>query len=113
MSRDQKDQRQKSPDWQVTAFLPGDIIIETDCNSGEKRKLGKSKCICGQPVLIQLHGNSGRRDGKRVFYPDEPDTGRDAFRCKTCLRPVAESVPGAEHETPANQNTAKKRQCHW
>lgn len=35
MSCNQKVQRQKAPDWQVTAFLPGDIIIETDCNSGE------------------------------------------------------------------------------
>lgn len=77
-------------------------------NTGEKRKLRKSTCICGQPVLIQLHGNSLRLDGKRVFYPDELDTGKDAFRCKTCLRPVSESVPGAEYETP----TEEKRQCH-
>lgn len=90
-------QRLVNPDWQVTALLPGDFIIETDCNSGQKRRLKQSRCRCGQSVLIELEGNPGRRDGKRVFYPDGPDKGWDAFRCKSCHAPVAESVPGAEY----------------
>ena len=28
-------------DWQVTAILPGGIYIETDCNSGEQRRIEK------------------------------------------------------------------------
>jgi hypothetical protein len=62
-----------------------------------KNLIVESKCRCGQPVLISLEGNPSRRDGKRVFYPDEPDTGWSAFRCKKCKEPVSKSVPGAEY----------------
>lgn len=86
-----------SPDWQVLALLPGGFIVDIDCNSGRKRRLKESQCRCGQDVLIQLEGNRLRLDGKRVFYPDEPDKGADAFRCKSCHAPVSESVPGAEY----------------
>lgn len=105
LKRQMADMRSKSdvervvrPDWQITTILPGDYLIETDCNSGRKRRLKKSKCSCGQPVLIQLSGATGRRDGKRVFYTDEVNEGWDAFRCKSCHKPVHESVPGAEYD---------------
>lgn len=71
--------------------------LEADCNIARTQHLEESQCRCGQQVLIQLHGNPGRKDGKRVFYPDEPDRGADVFRCKSCHAPVAESVPGAEY----------------
>ncbi|AJF08214.1 hypothetical protein [Geoalkalibacter subterraneus] len=86
------------PDWQVVEKISEDCFYEVDQHTGRKRKIEKSRCCCGQPVLIEREGNLGRGDGKRVFYPDEPDLGWDAFRCKSCHAPVSESVPGAEYE---------------
>jgi len=83
-------------DWQVTAILPNNMLVETDCNSGTKRTLKKSSCSCGQPVLIEYDSTPCRTDGKRIFYPDSDDTGRCAFRCKQCKEPVHITVPGAE-----------------
>ena len=59
----------------------------------------ESRCKCGQPVLIEFpfaSRTTRRADGKRIFYPDEPDGGWCAFRCKSCGEPVPQSVPGAE-----------------
>lgn len=67
------------------------------CNDVSESEIIESKCRCGQDVLISLSGNSGRKDGKRIFYPDEPDEGWTALRCKSCLSLVSESVPGAEY----------------
>ena len=89
-------------DWQITAILPDDMLVETDCNSGEKRTLRKSACSCGQPVLIEYDAHSCRADKKRIFYPDQDDAGWCAFRCKRCHQPVSETVPGAEYGVPHN-----------
>lgn len=89
-------------DWQITTVYSDDLLEETDCNSGEKRTLRKSRCRCGQPVLIEYNAHSCRADKKRVFYPDQKDTGWCAFRCKKCHNPVSETVPGAEYGEPHN-----------
>lgn len=64
------------------------------------KNIEKSTCSCGQPMLIERNANSCRADKKRVFYPDQEDTGFCVFRCKSCHQPVSESVPGAEYEKP-------------
>ena len=85
-----------SRDWQVTAILSDDLFIETDCNSGDKRKIRKSRCECGNPVLIEYNTTGFRKDGKRIFYPGRDEDGYHVFRCEKCRRPVDESVRGAE-----------------
>jgi len=86
-----------SHDWQITAILSDEIFIETDCNSGRKRRIRKTSCKCGQPFLIEYDAPlTCRRDGKRIFYPDDV-AGMCAFRCRNCLEPVHETVPGAEY----------------
>ncbi len=92
-------------DWQITSILPNDMLVETDCNSGVTRKLRKSRCSCGQAVLIEYDARTCRADGKRIFYPDIEDAGWCAFRCKQCHQPVNESVPGAEFGQPLNAKT--------
>lgn len=71
------------------------------------KPLLKSTCSCGQPVLIEHNARTSRADGKRIFYPDEPDNGWCVFRCKVCHRPINETVPGAEYvvKDPASQKT--------
>ena len=62
----------------------------------------KSQYICGESYLIDLNaGDKFRADGKRVYQQDWY-AGRCAFRCKSCLRPVNESVPGADFGEPIN-----------
>lgn len=85
-------------DWQVTTILSDALFIETDCNSGEKRRIRRSVCACGQPFLIQYEVSGFRKDRKRVFYPHHDHEGYDAFRCEACLEPVAQSVPYAEYD---------------
>jgi hypothetical protein len=85
-------------DWQVTTILSDNLFIETDCNSGDKRRIRKSYCKCGKPVLIEYNTTGFRKDGKRIFYPERDQEGYHVFRCKTCRQPVNESVPGAEFE---------------
>lgn len=61
----------------------------------------ESACTCGQKVLIEHDAEQTcRRDGKRVFYSRDEDTGRCAFRCRACRQPVNETVPGAEYGAP-------------
>ena len=61
----------------------------------------KSQCACGQEFFIESgRGGTCRRDGKRVYPADEPDTGWDCFRCPKCGAVVSETVPGAEHDMP-------------
>jgi len=87
-----------STDWQVLKIYTDDLFVEIDCNSGEKRTIRKSKCECGQPVLIQQEGWGGRRDGKRIFYlDDDPSSRWGVFRCRSCRKPVSETVPGAQY----------------
>lgn len=59
----------------------------------------KSRCTCGQEFFVES-GRAGtcRRDGKRVYRADKPDTGWDSFRCPKCFEAVADTVPGAEYE---------------
>ncbi len=86
-------------DWQVSMVLSDTVFIETDCNSGTQRRLKKSKCECGEAVLIQRNVDRHfRLDGKRIFYPDSKDDGSCIFRCRNCLQPIDKSVPGAEFE---------------
>ena len=66
----------------------------------------ESACSCGQPVLIEHNARSCRADKKRIFYPDQPDHGLCAFRCKRCRQPVSETVPGAEYGTVGAGQTA-------
>ena len=86
-------------DWQVSMILSDTIFIETDCNSGTQRRLKKSKCECGEAVLIQRNVDRClRMDGKRIFYPDSKDDSSCIFRCRNCLQTIDKSVPGAEFE---------------
>ena len=86
-------------DWQVSMVLSDTIFIETDCNSGTQRWLKKSNCECGEAVLIQRNVDRClRMDGKRIFYPDNKDDSSCIFRCRTCLKPIDKTVPGAEFE---------------
>jgi len=85
-------------DWQITAILSDTLIQETDCNSGRKRTLRKSRCSCGIDMLIELNSpRTCRTDGKRVFLATETNTEWGLFRCPGCTKPVSESVPGAEY----------------
>lgn len=83
-------------DWQITTILPNDLFIETDCNSGQTRRIRKTICNCGQAMLIEFDAHSARADKKRIFYPDGPDDWWCVFRCKKCGEPVHDTVPGAE-----------------
>lgn len=88
----------REPDWQVTAILADGLFIETDCNSGKTRRIRTTKCQCGKSVEIQYDANSGRRDRKMVYHPEDRGTGWCLFRCKGCGQPVGDSVPGAEYD---------------
>jgi len=88
----------KTHDWQVTTILSNDLFIETDCNSGRKRRIRKSQCSCGNPVLIEYGVKGFRKDKKRVFYPDRDCEGYDVFRCEVCREPVSQSVPYARYD---------------
>lgn len=88
----------REPDWQVTAILTDDLFIETDCNSGRKRKIRTTNCKCGKPVEIQYDANPGRKDRKLVYHPEDRGTGWCLFRCKGCGKPVSDCVPGAEYD---------------
>ena|ERR1039457_7391562 len=90
------------PDWQITAILPGDILVERDCNSGATRRLRKSKCACGLPMLIEYNALTWRPDGKRIFYATRPDDGSCLFRCD-CGKIVNTSVPGAGYDVNEQQ----------
>jgi hypothetical protein len=59
----------------------------------------ESKCTCGQKFLIEHNSeNYFRRDRKRIFYSLDESKGICVFRCRNCLAPVHETVPGAEME---------------
>ena len=96
-------------DWQVQAILPGNSYIDVDCNSGDKRHIKKSKCRCGQSILIERDWPTCRTDGKRIFYPDEPDTGLCVFRCKGCGDVIGDTAPGAEHGPHKTPNARHNR----
>ncbi|MFK5951116.1 MAG: hypothetical protein QM500_20365 [Methylococcales bacterium] len=85
-------------DWQVTVILNNGLYVETDCNSGDKRKIRTSKCKCGQPVLIEYNTTGFRKDGKRIFYPENDSEGYHVFRCRNCYEPVNESAQHAEFD---------------
>ena len=85
-------------DWQVTEILADDLFIETDCNSGDTRRIRKSRCNCGNPVLIEYGATGFRKDGKRVFYPGQNEDGYHVFLCEKCRKPVDQTVPGAEFD---------------
>ena len=85
-------------DWQVTTILSDDLFIEIDCNSGNDRRIRKSRCECGKPMLIEYNTTGFRKDGKRIFYPERVEEGYNVFRCEACRQPVNESVPGAEFD---------------
>lgn len=86
-------------DWQTTTILTNTDFIETDCNSGDKRRLKKTQCTCGEKMLIEYNvKTSCRRDKKRIFYHDDgPDSLWGAIRCRACKEPVNETVAYAEY----------------
>lgn len=86
-----------APDWQVTSILPGGVYVETDCNSGATRTIKSTRCRCGKAVEIQYDTSSCRADKKRVYHPEDRDSGWCLFRCKGCSEPVCDSVPGAQY----------------
>ncbi len=87
------------PDWQVFSVLSDTVFIEIDRNPGRKRILEKSKCECGEAILIQRNAGEGfRTDGKRIFYPDSTDEHSCIFRCRNCMKPIDKTAPGAEFE---------------
>lgn len=89
---------QGKSDWQITAILSDTLIQETDCNSGRKRTLRKSRCSCGLDMLIEQNSpRTCRTDGKRVFLASEPNTEWGLFRCPGCNQTVDSSVLGAEY----------------
>lgn len=67
--------------------------------SDQAGALFETECKCGQKFLIAkaLGRKTARADGKRIFYPEEEDTGLCAFRCRSCHKPVHKTVPGAEY----------------
>ena len=97
MTTEQQQIVSRTPDWQVTAILADDLFIETDCNSGAERTVRTTKCGCGMPVEIEYNASSCRADKKRVYHPEDKNTGWCLFRCKGCGEPVHDSVPYAEY----------------
>lgn len=95
----EKDPDKTAVDWRVSVVLSDTVFVEIDCNSGRKRMLQKSKCECGEAILIQRNAGPGfRNDGKRIFYPDSKDENSCIFRCRNCLKPIDKTAPGAEFE---------------
>lgn len=95
-------------DWQVVTIISNTEYEEVDCNSGDRRRITKSRCACGQPVLIEHDANRGgvrrtcRADGKRVFYPNQPDEGWCVFRCERCSEPIDSTCPDAAYAARGN-----------
>ncbi len=91
-------QRLVNRDWQLTTILADGLFIETDWNTGDKRRIRKSRCSCGKPVLIEYSTTGFRKDGKRIFYPERDYEGYHVFRCVQCRQPVDQTVPHAEFD---------------
>jgi len=85
-------------DWQITAILADNLLIQTDCNSGEKRRIRRTQCLCGEAMLIEYNAKTScRRDKKRVFYADDDANSLwGAVRCRGCSGLVKETVVHAE-----------------
>jgi hypothetical protein len=78
------------------------IAFHAECDARKEEgmtRITESACSCGQKALIE-HGskNTFRKDRKRIFYSPDESEGICAFRCRNCLEPVHETVPGAEFE---------------
>ena len=60
-------------------------------------RIVKTACSCGQEMFIEQDAyKTCRTDRKRVFYSRDENDGLCAFRCRSCGKPVSETVPGAE-----------------
>ena len=49
-----------SADWQVVTIISDTEYEEVNCNGGDRRRITKSRCVCGQPVLIEYDANRRR-----------------------------------------------------
>ena len=61
----------------------------------------QSKCSCGTPVEVRSGTDaisSMRTDGKQAVYPEDPKKNYSIFRCKNCMQPASETVPGYQYE---------------
>lgn len=92
-----------SADWQIVTIISDTEFEEVNCQGGDRRRIVRAACKCGQRLWIEQNANRGgvrrtcRSDGKRVFYPDERDEGWCVFRCKQCGEAVHESCKQAAH----------------
>jgi hypothetical protein len=92
------------PDWQIVTIISDTDYQEVNCNGGGHRRIRKSKCSCGQPVLIEFDSKQTcRRDKLRIFYPDQPDTGWCVFRCKGCGEPIGDNCKDAAYDKVENE----------
>jgi len=90
-------------DWQIVTIISDTDYLELNYNDGGYRRIRKSKCSCGQAVLIELDSKETcRRDKLRIFYPDLTDTGWCVFRCKRCGQPIGDTCKDAAYDKAEN-----------
>jgi len=75
------------------------IIIKEDL------KEVRSNCLCGEEIIVSYTPKfSGRKDGKRVYYPDHRmDSGNTkgcVFRCRKCGNVISDTCYEARYENP-------------
>jgi hypothetical protein len=86
------------PDWQVVTIITEDFWEEVDCNGGGRRKILRGKCNCGQVVHVEINSpRTCRTDGKRIFYPDQPNSEWCVFRCRGCGQPIGDTCEAAAY----------------
>ena len=86
------------PDWQVVTIITKDFWEEVNCNGGARRKIRRGSCNCGQVVHVEINSpRTCRTDGKRIFYPEEPNTEWCVFRCRGCGQPIGDTCEAAAY----------------
>jgi len=92
-----------TPDWQVVKIITKDFWEEVNCNGGTRRKIRRGLCKCGEVVHVEIDSpRTCRTDGKRIFYPDEPNTEWCVFRCRGCGDPIGDTCEAAAYGQNAN-----------
>ena len=92
-----------SSDWQVIAIYSKDFWEEVDCMGGARRKIHRGTCKCGEVVHVEINcPRTCRTDGKRIFYPEEPNTDWCVFRCRGCGEPIGDTCEAAAYGQNAN-----------
>ena len=69
----------------------------------------ETKCKCGEPINIEIDcewARTCRTDLIRPFYPDTSHAAYSTqFRCRSCGKPVNETVPEAAYGERKVENT--------